>query len=1775
MHNRATPQQEDDVPATEEQSVLTIEETNLLKQLLENTRMRLLDLTRRNRLLNFREMRRDIAISNLDPAQMLEALDNGSTYEFQSLEDLDVSEKGRPKTHVLETPYQRSDLTKRLEKLSREYRTYLDETGANTLFVAFGFLTFADSQDSELTQRAPLVLIPTKLEKSKGREVESYKLKTQDDELDTNYALHHKLAELGVALPSIEDAETEGDDGITFDPLHYVELVEAAIANVNDDRWVVEDDAVIGLFRFQKQVMWHDLDPDRWPNFSPITDSTILRRILLGPKENEQAPGRLTEIIDQEAEGAPDFNLILDADSSQFTALADALNGDAGLVIEGPPGTGKSQTISNLIAAAIGQGKTVLFVAEKLAALDVVYGRLEQAGLADLCLTLHGRDTSKAELAENIRKRVNLTPPAGSKRSGDRRTWRESRDDLKRISQLLQTTVGPNAIPAYEAIWRVETGVQRLPPSFTATDYDVPLALTRRDFERTYNRLFDSGKAWGDIPATAREIWTGFVPRNVTDDPRVANELGKAASGLRDAIERWGQEGPKNGFGETEPLAFFFALHDSLSSRELTRVPNDLAGRAIHALSQTGEIDAAQNLLELLDGYLSATKRCAEAFDIESKSASSIAQTIDDHLDAIIGVIDGSHYTVADLQTQAAVFARAIQQLLDLPRYGEPLAELLKFRPSTLTEFQQLIGDAEGLIDAPAELILHADPRFADSSYASWLKAGREESDKIREQLHLLSEFVADRVTDPEALKADIEEIKEAGNSWFAILRRTYRDAKRRILRVCTDASSFTRQPGFLGRLDQLAEVTGQRDDHRDSHQWQDVLGSLFKGIDTDWDLLAEFEQTGSSLRQSVGSETAKSLLEDWAAHLEETNQAIDAIDRALETICAFRDDTGFPDGLWNRPVSQIAATLQPHKERLVDAADALAAEGIYASALLDDAMAAARDQFPKSQRLKRTIEAHRHFEDLLAHVWAGASTDRTSLAGTIEWVESTLTTLVHSRILLRWIVADEYSPDADRLQLTKSITAAIVSSISSISNTLAEVGELDADTWLRTDTSTLAQVHGHLRDCVANAGQLLPLQQWHRTADDLREIGLSDLLDSLEHDLLKGDQLAVAFDVTIHDRAMQLLVEKNEELRDFTRTGYEALRERFAKADRRLLRAAGDEVIRTALQRQPPRGVSSGRVGDLTEMGLINHELKLKKRHRPIRYLVQKAGRALQALKPCFLMSPMSVAQFLPPGELKFDLVVMDEASQIRPEDALGAIARGSNCIIVGDPKQLPPTTFFDFVSEANEDSSEDYTTDNVESILDICLTQVPFRRLTWHYRSEHEALIQFSNERFYENDLHVFPTPRTNARDLGVHVTYVDEPSYRRGGHNRGEARVVVRKILETLHRFPTATIGAVAMNKRQAEEIETLLEWAGRENPLIDEMINQLTEPLFVKNLENVQGDERDVIVLSTTYGPQQAGGPVTQRFGPINSHTGWRRLNVIATRARQRVEVVTSLRPTDIVLGPNPRRGLAEFRNYLEYAFEGRITDTGSFTGREPDSDFERSVLAQLERLGYEGEPQVGVAGFFIDIGVKHPERPGEFLLGIECDGATYHSSKSMRDRDRLRQEILENKGWEIHRIWSTSWFHARGAEVEKLKDRIEEAFQNDRHRSSAYLDGHAPDNVQPSFEDKDETKPSGETLDESNLEALVASSASLENAESGDTDTLTETLERYWHANIRSQFPDRSKSILSPAMIQKLDEERPFTQAEFQERIPYALRAKTDTREGDFLADILAIIEDGS
>jgi superfamily I DNA and/or RNA helicase/very-short-patch-repair endonuclease len=416
-------------------------------------------------------------------------------------------------------------------------------------------------------------------------------------------------------------------------------------------------------------------------------------------------------------------------------------------------------------------------------------------------------------------------------------------------------------------------------------------------------------------------------------------------------------------------------------------------------------------------------------------------------------------------------------------------------------------------------------------------------------------------------------------------------------------------------------------------------------------------------------------------------------------------------------------------------------------------------------------------------------------------------------------------------------------------------------------------------------------------------------------------------------------------------------------------------------------------------------------------------------------MMSPLSVAQFLKPNRLRFDLVLIDEASQMRPEEALGTLARGGQLVVVGDPMQLPPTSFFDWLDRVAEDELEEEEIVDNESILDLALAEFrPSRSLRWHYRSRHESLIAFSNREFY-NDLIVFPSPLDPDRDkrdpkLGVYHHFV--AGKYKGRVNIEEAQNVAEAATAFMAAEPDKSLGIVTLNQTQRdvllEELERLVPRERSAQQYIERWEDTL-EPFFVKNLENVQGDERDVVFISTVYGPDATTGIVKNQFGPINGKYGHRRLNVLFSRAKHRVEIFTSMRPEDIRPDEKSQRGVHVLKAYLEYSETGRL-DAGSVSGREPDSEFEELVRDRLQDKGFNVVSQVGVAGYFIDLAVKHPKRSG-FVLGIECDGASYHSTRSARDRDRLRQQVLERLQWNIYRIWSTDWFQNPAQELRRL------------------------------------------------------------------------------------------------------------------------------------------------
>lgn len=435
-----------------------------------------------------------------------------------------------------------------------------------------------------------------------------------------------------------------------------------------------------------------------------------------------------------------------------------------------------------------------------------------------------------------------------------------------------------------------------------------------------------------------------------------------------------------------------------------------------------------------------------------------------------------------------------------------------------------------------------------------------------------------------------------------------------------------------------------------------------------------------------------------------------------------------------------------------------------------------------------------------------------------------------------------------------------------------------------------------------------------------------------------------------------------------------------------------------------------------------------------------------LTKLIPYLPMDSLFIAQYLAADATAFDIVVFDEASQIPVWDAIGAIARGRQVVMVGDPKQLPPTSFFD---RAESDLDDEDVEGDLESILDECLgANLPTLNLSWHYRSRHESLIAFSNHRYYGGGLVTFPSPVTEDRAVSFH--YVNG-KYEKGGAriNQPEAKALVADLVGRLKspgfRESGSTLGVVTFNTEQQALIEDLLDAERRADPSIEPYFAEMElEPVFVKNLESVQGDERDIMYFSITYGPDLHGA-VSMNFGPMNRDGGERRLNVAITRARHELRVFSSLKAEQMDLARTQASGVRDLKHFLEFAERGpRALAEASHGSRGGfDSPFEEAVAAALVRKGWNLHTQVGVSAFRVDLAVVHPDAPGAYLTGIECDGATYHRSATARDRDKLREQVLRGLGWEILRIWSTDWWIDPEGTLEKLGGRLQSLLEASR------------------------------------------------------------------------------------------------------------------------------------
>jgi very-short-patch-repair endonuclease len=1632
----------------------------------------------------------------------------------------------------------RDELDRSIRLIDSKARTIIEESGANMLYLAFGFLEWYESEDSDEAHLAPLLMVPVRLERTRGPRLGT--VEYTGDHLECNPCLAELLSrDFALEIPSYAE-----EDDVQNYLGKFGSILDAK------PRWSVRHFLTLSFLSFTKILMYRDLDPARWPDGS-LAQHPRVRELFEGTRQSEAEYGQEYMIDAPEMKGRVP-KLILDADSSQHSALIDAVEGK-NLVIEGPPGTGKSQTIANLIAHAIATGKTVLFAAEKLAALEVVRKRLDDVGLGHFCLELHSHRTQKQGLMRDLEDRLRLLGKFAEPPEIEAATTllAEKRHRLIQYAKLINSTWTPLGKTIFDILWARQRArrVLRELPVPEALDLSIRLSFapkaTREDLARAEQFIAIYAKHLKAITAGGTAVkdhpwaWVrGPVP-GFKEESRLLHlvrSLNDPISDVRETIS-WLFKSP--GIEVTSRLDFRSRAEDALQLLPFKEEVPDAGLLSRCRLSENrkalqriiGCIEHARPIIAKIEQRLSAPFQWDHDLTSELLRRSKDVQGLGMGKLNLMGIRGKLKHLnqLLDYINEARAWSAKLSGLLQVP-----VAETL---PSLRLAF-----DCVDLIrSAPVPHLHLRGQGTCDEAAPHVIRPASEESSLLRAQRSRLStSFDLTLSPAPDILLANSNVLEWTG-LWGRIFSRDYRAAKHEYMRI---ARRRRRRLVMATDLRQLASHLKQLSAFSSRADLKSRLGSIFQGINTDWNgllaitdwwegierVLPSADGNAQPFRRfllTVPTDQLMRISRDIRLRdedLKKSRQVVGEVQQLVQgTESLPRELSSEPLAELSQHVSSISATLRDCLATCENALLQQSASIMEVIELADDAQ--------KVLDLKDAMEGNEVGRATLGSTYEGLGTELGPVKETLGIAES-VDSGKFSQRLVEWLLCDAYR---DRLHQLKSKLGQLANStLPEICNEIcALAGTKPENIWPSLDLDEVAR---HAVSLCHLEEELAGWIHYLRLGADAEAVGVNEITELADIGKVSVEDLLPIFRYAFFDSLSQTAFQQYPELSASTGLTLEEIQRQFASLDRELIDLNRHHYAARA-DRAAPRGNHIGPVGTWTDMALIRHEIDKQKRHIPIRKLIERAGFALQCLKPCFMMGPLSVAQYLAPGKLTFDLIVMDEASQLKPEDAIGVVARGGQLVVVGDPKQLPPTDFFQRLDvEDGDDLSDDdrAAVEEGESILDVAMgIYQPARRLRWHYRSRHESLIAFSNNEFYQGDLIVFPTPFPKKDDLGVRWHEIPHPVYE-NRRNIPEAQAVVDAVIDHMHRSVDESLGVVALNIQQRELVEELFEKALTEDLQVQAYQDKFSaglEGFFVKNLENVQGDERDVIFISCTYGPDRRGNQF-QRFGPINSENGWRRLNVLFTRAKKRVEVFSSLDPAKIQIQPGMRRGVRALKEYLEYAKTGAVRSANP-GAREPESDFEVSVAGVLADKGFQVQPQVGVAGFFIDLAVVHPYEPGVYLTGIECDGAAYHSARSARDRDRLRQEILQNLGWKIYRIWSTDWFRARESETKRLLSYIESLVSQD---------------------------------------PKVSARRAVQNKATALRQRLLEFREK----TIRAEFPDTepARCLLRDAMIEELVRCRPSTSDEWFRRIPLDLRAGTDSAQvARFVGDVLTIVRD--
>lgn len=1606
---------------------------------IETWKKLLLDFGRRNRLINFKDGKRSnvhiVSPSYESIFEKIAVKESPIVFPYSKKVFIDDDGNEIHETVIegdVKTNKTVSELQKTLKVLRYRANTSIEEQGINILFLAFGMLKWRENDGSTETFLSPIILVPVKLI------IESitspYKLVPHEDEIVINPTLLYKLEnDFGIILPEFDGTQ----DSIS----EYFDKCQKIVENKG---WTIERDVNLSNLSFLKINMYKDLER----NEERLCNNPIVSAIA-----GEGEPITLDEDISNydhdEKERPIDVFQVVDADSSQQDAILLSKKG-VSFVLQGPPGTGKSQTITNIISEALADGKKVLFVSEKMAALQVVYNRLANVGLSDFCMTLHSHKANKKAVLQELSNSISIERKKVKEEAlaqleilqRKREELNEYQNELHTPCSALKTTVFeingklaklgdvPDVVFSIPEVEKIDA--QKLNDKvYLLRELEKTIGKRSKDYKDNVWRGatidFLSNELRHDIDSNISEL----VPLLTTLNDKVSSCITSLELDFSHSIE-----------GVDQLLTFLNVAKDSplIPERWLTDDVEKHLATINGCRKETTLIK--NNYKEISDRFNQ------QIFDVDCRTQKTKLIECKNKACFVLRFTDNSIH-IADL-------IRSRQQLLDISTDIEKIFA----QASSLAERVGLyIPDNLNGLDLFVEILkvliqikeIKPTLNWFDKEKFNQLKQSLETRKKVHDDYSSQLQEVQNEF-DKDILSIDCYPILQRFRGEYATFFRFLNKQYKTDIRAIQGFSRTGNRLSYHDAIDTLLQLKKLADDKKTieglSEQCKADYGNYYCGVNTQWPVLQNVVETFDKLFIVLDkpSDRLRNLIINGELPIEEIFHFIEFFERIR-----IRDKYDLANNLLkanvesNNRYRSVLEKISKGYDQSKDFVDAFSGLlSLRKEETTYETLSVELDKLESYQEAVKSMEKRQNeLSSKFGKYYVGLDTDWDRLCQALAFAEN-LKRCVEDYSLSRNCV-NKICTEAESVEFCGIMLGEISEIKSKMEKSLSWFCDLFEDAG-KFDKTNLIDFADYLSSCKNNKHLLEEWVDYRSNIKKCEAVGLQPFVEQIETKEIETNYIAEAYLKRFYRLWLDKMMLQFPAVRDFRGRIQEQNIHEFCKLDTEQFRIAQARVRERLVNRIPDfNSITSSR----DEIGILKRELAKQRRIMPLRKLFMSIPNLISTLRPCFMMSPLSVSVFLEARSYEFDLVVFDEASQVHTEDAIGAIMRGKQVIIVGDTKQLPPTNFFatslndeDFDVEIIEEE-KDEEAGAYESILEEAVTVLPERSLRWHYRSRDEHLIAFSNMKIYNGSLVTFPSAIEKAPDIGVEYIHVTNGVYDRSGkrNNMIEAKRVAELVFEHFKKHPERSLGVVTFSEAQQNAVDAAIRQLRLSNGSMERFFTEdREEPFFIKNLENVQGDERDTIIFSIGYA-KDSRGIMYMNFGPLSRDGGFRRLNVAITRAKYNVKLVGSIVATDIDLDKTSAEGVKLLRSYIEYAQQGIAAlekEIHYNYGLDFDSPFEEAVYDFLSSKGYEVVTQVGCSGFRIDMAIKHPTQSGKFAIGIECDGAMYHSSRTARERDRLRQTVLEDMGWNIYRIWSTDWIKNQKSEEEKLIEAIEKA-----------------------------------------------------------------------------------------------------------------------------------------